>query len=768
MFLMRAWIFSLAVSISGLALADEPLSSSRDGDVQIEALALVSNATLLSAAPTLAEAQARLNQPWLNQIKKPFANQLGTGNGQGVTIGLVDTGVQTTHPELLGRVIAGYNAFTGGTDITDQMGHGTHVAGILVGSLVNGSPDEGLASGANLAVAKVFQTGSSSVATVAKGIDWEVNVQRVPILSLSLGISSVSLTTNIKNAVTNGTLVVAAAGNDGSKTKLSWPAMFAKESWAMGQIIAVGALDSNNKRASFSNYASSLANWMVYAPGVSITSSYSLPTSPNQYAAMSGTSMATPMVAGQAALIKSNWNFLSANNLAQIIFQSATHLCSDTAVANVCLARTAPDSMYGWGLINVGASLQPIGSLNVLTKTGQAVALGNTLFASSKAGSGTVVSSINTLGVDKFNRGFVINIPVAGASPTSPTAGVGPASVMVTPTTILKVGLASFTAEYDTVNSRSLGFAMPQGEDHSLQLTRMSFVQHTSDGVGAVGFGMGSTVGSFMGLQASGLAPLTLSDNQGRFNAPYFGFLQNGVHTAYGFGLQDGTQVRVAYISQLNTLSNPMESNLGVNRQMVALDLQRKFGATTGVVTLGSLQEDKSLLGAFGSGAMGLSGNAQTTFLTVAASHNWSQDVRLAAMATTGYTSGLTGSGESLVDGASGIQTLAWSFGVSKSDLYRLGDRVGLTVAMPLRTLSGGLQMTTATAQSQQDGSLQYTTQTLNMAPSGVQTDLELAYTTPLRAGGVLSAMAIANFQPGHDANAPTRLGLGARYHLRF
>ena len=765
---LRACIGTLIISTSCVAAADVHLLPSWDKDVQLEAISLLSSTTLLSAVPTLAESQARLNQPWLNQINKPYANQLGAGNGQGVTIGLVDTGVQMTHPELLGRVIASYNALTGGTDITDQMGHGTHVAGILVGSLLNGSADEGLAPGASLAVAKVFQTGSSSVATVAKGIDWEVNVQKVPILSLSLGISSVALTSNIQNAVNKGTLVVAAAGNDGSKSKLSWPAMLAKESWAKGQIIAVGALDANNKRASFSNYASGLANWLVYAPGVSITSSYSLPATPNQYAAMSGTSMATPMVAGQAALIKSNWNFLTANNLAQIIFQSATHLCSDKAVANVCLARTTPDSMYGWGLINVGASLQPIGGLNVLTKTGQAVALGNTLFASSKAGAGVVVSDINTLGVDKFNRGFVLNIPVAAAAPSTSGGGAGLAASMVSPATTMRLGDVSFTAEYDTTNPRMLGFALPQGEASDLQLSRMAFANRAPDGARMLGFGLGSTVSHVMGLQASGLAPLSLSDTHGRFNSPYFSLLQNGVHSAYGFGLEGGLQVRGAYISQLNTLSNPLDSSLGINRQMVVLDFQKNFGSTTGVVTVGSMTEDKSLLGAVGTGAMGLNGTAQTTFVTLAASHAWSQGLQLAAMATTGYTAGLSSTGESLVDGASGIQTLAWSLGVSKSDLRQLGDRLGLTVSMPLRAMSGSLQMTTATSQSPLDGSLQYTTQALSMTPTGVQTDVELAYTTPLRVGGSLSAMAVANFHPGHDANAPTRLSMGARYHWRF
>ena len=76
-------------------------------------------------------------------------------------------------------------------------------------------------------------------------------------------------------------------GNDG-RASGSWPAAYAKQTWAKGQIIAVGALDANNKRASFSNYDATLANWTVFAPGVNIASSYSTPAMPGSYVYMSG------------------------------------------------------------------------------------------------------------------------------------------------------------------------------------------------------------------------------------------------------------------------------------------------------------------------------------------------------------------------------------------------------------------------------------------------------------------------------------------------
>ena len=373
-------------------------------------LPVTSVRTLVIAAPTAAEVRARGLQTWLTRVNKPYANQLGTGNGAGVTIGLVDSGVQTDHPVLKGQISATYNAFTGSTDVTDQMGHGTHVAGILAGTTANGGITEGIAPGAKLVVAKVFTTGSSPTSVVATGIDWVVNVQKAPILSLSLGSCSESMKSTIQNAVAKGTLISVALGNNGRTDGASWPAEFAKEAWAKGQIVAVGALDANNNRASFSNSDPTLANWTVFAPGVNVLSSYSNTTNKNAYAYSSGTSMATPIVAGQMALIKSNWNFLAAPDIAKIIFQSATHLCSDSATAAVCSARKTPDAMYGWGLINVGASLQPIGGLNVATASGAKVSYTESTIATPKSGLAPGLKGLNTMAVDKFNRGFVVNL----------------------------------------------------------------------------------------------------------------------------------------------------------------------------------------------------------------------------------------------------------------------------------------------------------------------------------------------------------------------
>jgi subtilisin family serine protease len=751
---------------NALALDDLPVRDIAEEDTELRTLAtptpVTSGATLVKAAPTAAEKTARSYQGWLNQINKPYANQLGTGNGAGVTVGVVDTGVQVSHPSLKGQILATYNAFTGGTDVTDQMGHGTHVSGIIAGTTANGGLLEGVAPGAKLVMAKVFTTGSSDSVTIGRGIDWVVNVQKAPIMSLSLGSSAVSMQANIQNAVTKGTLITAALGNDGRATG-SWPAEFAKASWAKGQIIAVGALDANNKRASFSNYDPTLANWTVFAPGVNIASTYSTPATPSNYAYMSGTSMATPIVAGQAALIKSNWNFLTAADIAQVIFQSATHLCSDSVSAAVCATRKTADAMYGWGLVNVGASLQPIGGLNVGTKTGAVVNFAGSSVASSKSGLATGLKGVNTLAVDKFNRAFVVNLASA-VSAASVTTGSTPTTAAPT----VSVNGVKFSAEYAPVTTVQSLWGDSEAAASS-KLGKVSYSFANDRGV-SYGFGTGGTAASYFGLQSTGLAPLSLNGEGSRFNSPFFELAESATHFGYGTTFKNGTVLRVGLLTQgsseastLQNLSTPV-----VARTLATMEVQKSFGDITSVVTIGQLQENNSVLGMTGTGALGLGTRSNTTFVTLAASMPVATKTTFSAMATMGRTAGFDNASASMIDGVSASRSAAWSLGLARQDILRDGDKLGLTLSMPLRTTSGTMQMTTAVSQSQEDGALQYATQSVSLRPTGMERDMELAYSTPMRSGGQLSALVQAKFQPGHDAQAPTQLGLGVKYVLSF
>ncbi|MCC2670997.1 MAG: hypothetical protein K0Q72_3468, partial [Armatimonadetes bacterium] len=225
-------------------------------------------------------------------------------------VAVVDSGIEYTHPDLSSLLlrdangqVVGYNALNRSSNANDDQGHGTHCAGTIAARINNGEGVAGVA-GWNPLVAgsddyirlmpvKVLDSaGNGSDASVADGVIWAAN-RGARIISLSLGSAGASTTMNnaIQYAWGKGCIIVAAAGNNGISTTF-YPAGFSN-------VISVGATDSSDTLASFSNYG----YWVkTAAPGVSIVSTYR----GGGYAAMSGTSMAAPHVAGLAALLRAH------------------------------------------------------------------------------------------------------------------------------------------------------------------------------------------------------------------------------------------------------------------------------------------------------------------------------------------------------------------------------------------------------------------------------------------------------------------------------
>ncbi|GIJ45110.1 hypothetical protein Val02_19960 [Virgisporangium aliadipatigenens] len=202
---------------------------------------------------------------------------------------IIDTGIRFNHSTFGGRATSGYDAVDGGS-ADDCNGHGTHVAGTVGGS------QYGVAKGVAIVGVRVLNcSGSGTVAQVVAGVNWvRANAVKPAVANMSLGGGvSTSIDTAVANAVSSGVTFALAAGNSNANACNSSPARVASA-------ITVGATDRNDNRASFSNYGSCVD---IFAPGVGITSAwYTSTTATNS---ISGTSMASPHVAGAAALILS-------------------------------------------------------------------------------------------------------------------------------------------------------------------------------------------------------------------------------------------------------------------------------------------------------------------------------------------------------------------------------------------------------------------------------------------------------------------------------
>jgi major intracellular serine protease len=219
--------------------------------------------------------------------------------GRGITVAILDTGCDITHPDLIERIIGGRN-FTnddgGNPDVyKDYNGHGTHVAGTIAATK-NNNGVVGVAPEANLLIIKVLdKNGSGQYEWIINGIKYAIE-QKADIISMSLGGPEdlPELHEAIQKAVKNNILVICAAGNEGdgvdSTDEFDYPGCY-------NEVISVGAIDLERHSSNFSNSNNEVD---LVGPGEKILSTFLN----GKYATLSGTSMATPHVAGAMALIK--------------------------------------------------------------------------------------------------------------------------------------------------------------------------------------------------------------------------------------------------------------------------------------------------------------------------------------------------------------------------------------------------------------------------------------------------------------------------------
>lgn len=279
--------------------------------------------------------------------------------GAGVIVAVIDTGiayenyfVYSQAPDLANTsFVAGYDFVNDDTHPNDDNSHGTHVAGTVAQSTNNNVGVAGVAYEASLMPVKVLdKNGSGSYADVAEGIRWAVD-HGAHVISLSLGgpSSSSALQDAVAYAYNNGVVVVAASGNDNGA--IGYPAAYDD------YVIAVGATRYDEARAPYSNYGTSLdivapggdlnvdQNGDTYGDGV-LQQTFSGSYSNFGYYFFQGTSMATPHVAGVAALVIANGNATTSDQV-----RSALETTADD------LGAAGHDNFYGHGLVNAAAAL---------------------------------------------------------------------------------------------------------------------------------------------------------------------------------------------------------------------------------------------------------------------------------------------------------------------------------------------------------------------------------------------------------------------------
>lgn len=281
----------------------------------------------------------------LQKIEAPKAWDVSQG-GFG-PIAIVDTGIAPTQADLSGFVQTGYNFVNNSADATDDNGHGTHVAGIVSAASNNST---GVASigfkGSLLPVKVLDSTGAGTYGDVASGIIYATD-KGAKIVNLSLGGSSSSQTLHeaVKYALSRGVVVVAAAGNNSNDSSV-YPA-------AYPGVIAVTATTQDDNLATFSSYGSHV---YISAPGVGIVSTYNS----GGYVTLSGTSMATPAVAGLIGLALSRGNTTAATVIGDL-------KATSDKVGPYAYDQNGWNKYFGYGRINAAKLLGASSSVEPTT-----------------------------------------------------------------------------------------------------------------------------------------------------------------------------------------------------------------------------------------------------------------------------------------------------------------------------------------------------------------------------------------------------------------
>jgi hypothetical protein len=297
------------------------------------------------------------------QIGAPSAYAAGY-TGVGVRIAVLDTGVDTTHPDLAGKVAASRN-FTEEAD-GDVVGHGTHVASTAVGSgAASGGRYRGVAHGATVLSGKVCEEFGCRESAILAGMEWAAAEQGADIVNLSLGGPDApgdDLVEAALNRLTaeHGTLFVVSAGNSGAPGTIGSPS-------SADAALSVGAVDRDDLLAGFSSRGPRVDGAVkpeITAPGVDITAAQATGTGPGPYVAYSGTSMAAPHVAGAAALLAQQHPDWTADRLRAALVGSARTMPDagvfDQGAGRVDLARAIDqDLLAGPPTVSLGRQSWP-------------------------------------------------------------------------------------------------------------------------------------------------------------------------------------------------------------------------------------------------------------------------------------------------------------------------------------------------------------------------------------------------------------------------
>lgn len=690
--------------------------------------------------------------------------------GAGIKVGVVDSGINVGSAEFPGRIAPESANVAGGTTIDDEGGHGTAVAFTIAGRR-NDAGTQGIAFDATLVVARADTPGSCATASsgtdasgcsfadsaIARGIDLAVGAgARVINVSLGGSAPAQSVVNAVNRATSAGVVIVISAGNDGTADPDPF-AQVANRGEARGLVIIAGSVAANDSRnpgadaiSSFSDRAGNSTAHYLAAVGERVRA----PDQNNVPYLWSGTSFASPQIAGAVALLAQAFPTLTGAQIVAILYASAR----DAGAAGV-------DAVYGQGVLDVTRAFQPIGSTS-LAGTHSAASLGSNAILSAPIGDARQ-GALGAVILDGFDRAFAIDL-ARTITRSGPSRDLGAA---------LQSRMRNYTSTFGGV-SVALTVAP---SDHGASVSRLylSDAQATRARAiaGTVAGRLGSTAQFAVGFSQGGAA-LT-AQLSGRRDPAFLvapdavsgsGF-ESGVRASSALRRQFGAYGLTVAVENGDVLARNPDAieplryryrRFGYDRATLALD--RRFERLSVALAGTQLRESATVLGAHFGDALGAT-RATSWFLDgtarFEAGHGWS----FGGAVRQGWTLADVQGG---ISGGGLMRTNAYAADIGKDGLLDRGDSFGVRVAQPLRVSHGGIDLRLPTAYDYDTLAVSdYTVQRLNLAPTGREIDVEARYAHGLWSGSLQTNLFLRR-NPGNFAALGDDLGAALRWSVAF
>jgi hypothetical protein len=704
----------------------------------------------------------------------------------GVTVGVIDSGIDPNSHEFTGRIHAQSGDVTGaGRPLGDDDGHGTEVTRVRAAAK-DDRDVHGIAFSATILALRADQAGSCTTAAlgedaaecsfydsaIAAGVDRAIdNGARVVNISLGgAGGASATLRAAINRATQAGIIIVASAGNEGNDAVPAFdpnnPSPFAQALLANGNglVIIAASVDDQGVISNFSNKAGVSQASVLSALGQGICCEYrddaiyrfdqNGQTIPR---VLNGTSFSAPQIAGAAALLAQAFPNLTGSQIVNLLLTSARDA-----------GDPGTDAIYGRGILDIARAFAPAGTTS-LAGTTIAVPLSGDGGTTSGPMGDVAMSNrpVNAVIVDSYGRAYDIDL-AHGLNATAPRLRLTPALIhqgrsvsAVAGTTQIAFSISDSGA--GTASILPLALSDGQARQARLLAGRVS-AAITKDT--RFSLGIRQTAGHQVAALQDMASSAFLTAGEARMEAGFERQPGNSFALRQklgAFGLTGSVEHGDARLYQGASDEYLRWGTRQYPYATLGISLDRKIGPARLALGANWMRENETILGARFANFIGRSG-ARSLFVDGNMEAALGQDWSIGTSWRQGWTYANAGS---TLTGQSLLKSNAFSFDVTRANAFAYGDRLAFRFAQPLRVTSGGLTLNVPIAYDYATLTPTFGIRHFSLAPQGREIASEIAWILPM-SGGYVSSNLFWRQEPGHFESAPDDIGVAFRLKFGF